>query len=235
MIKRGLAAVFIAVLYLGAAEAAVATGGKAVIKENQCASCHKLKGPAAATLSEVLKRKAPDLFYAGSKFKREFLVRYLQKPYRIRPAGTVYVNNIATGGEEGKEADVIKEPPLCASKLSSGDAEAAADYLMTLKAADMPTGLYKEGERFSKIRAKLIFTKNAVCIACHRIKKKGKLVGGLSSPTLYDAGGRLSGDWVYSYIKDPQQWDPKAWMPRRKLKEKSLMLLTNYLMSMKDE
>lgn len=214
-----------------AATPATAAGGKKIIDDNRCASCHKMKGPAAATLAEVAARKAPDLFYAGSKFQKDFLVSFLQAPYRIRPAGTVYVNFISPG----KEGDVIRSPPLCPSKLSTSDAEAAAGYLMTLKASDMEEGVYKEGERFSKIRAKIIFTKNAVCIGCHQMKKRGKVTGGLSCPTLYNAGTRLSGDWVYSFIKDPQHWDPKVWMPKRKFKERTLKLLTNYIMSMKEE
>ncbi|MBI4827927.1 MAG: c-type cytochrome [Nitrospinae bacterium] len=80
---------------LALAGPASAADGKAVVSANKCASCHKMAGPAAKTIAEVRQRKAPDLFYAGSKFKKEWLEKFLQSPTKLRPAGTVYISPAA--------------------------------------------------------------------------------------------------------------------------------------------
>ena len=217
-------------LYLTAPQISMAADGKTVIEQNRCAGCHEMNGGKAGTIAEVLSRKAPDLFYAGSKFQEKFLTEFLQRPNRIRPAGTVFLNYTAPG----TEIDQIQEPPLCASRLSREDAVAAAQYLMTLKDTDMPTGIYKLETEFAKASAKMIFYKSGACNACHQVDVgNGDIKGGVSAPTLYDAGDRLNGDWVLSYIKDPQHWDPKAWMPKRELPDSTWQLLTNFIMTMK--
>lgn len=209
-----------------AAPASFAADGKALVEQNKCGDCHKMQGPAVKTIAEVMKRKAPDLFYAGSKFNRDWLVGFLQKPTKIRPAGTVYLNHMKTEGDQDK----ITDPPLCASKLSKGDAEAVADYLMTLKDPEMKSGAAKLG-KFSKARARLTMMKKQPCTACHVLPGKG---GGVSCPTFEGIGSRLNPDWMYSFIKDPQHWDPKIWMGSDpNLDEKTLQLLVNYLASFK--
>lgn len=220
MIKRGIT-VFVLALLL-AVPSAFAADGKAIVAK--CGSCHKLAGPAAKTIAEVKARKAPDLFYAGSKFNKDWLVGFLQNPTVIRPAGTVFLNNIKTTGD----TDTVGAVPKCESKLSAGDAAAAADYLMTLKDATMKTGVAKIGE-FSKARAKMLIIKTEACNGCHSIEGNG----GLSCPTWEGIGARLNPDWVYSFVQDPQHWDPKVWMAKRDLDEASMQLVVNYIASLK--
>ncbi len=208
---------------LAFAPAGWAADGKALAEK--CASCHKMKGPAAKTIAEIFKRKAPDLFYAGSKFNKDWLVAYIQNPTLIRPAGTVYTNYLKLDGDQ----DVIGDLPKCAAKLSAGDAAAVADYLMTLKDSSMKTGVVKLG-KFSKAKAKRLMWKKEACNACHAFPKKG---GGPSCPTFVGIGSRLNPDWVYSFVKDPQRWDPKVWMAKSDLTETDLQLIANYLASLK--
>jgi len=203
-----------------------AADGKALVASNKCGSCHKMQGPAVKTIAEVLKRKAPDLFYAGSKFNKDWLVGFLQSPTMIRPAGTVYVNDIKT---DASQQDVIVKPAECASKLSAGDAAAVADYLMTLKDAGMKTGVFKPG-KFSKARARMLLTKKQPCSSCHTLPKRG---GGVSCPTFVGIGARLNPDWIYSFVKNPQHWDPKIWMATGDYDARTMNLIVNYLASFK--
>jgi len=202
-----------------------AADGKSLVKSNKCGSCHKMKGPAVKTIAEVMKRKAPDLFYAGSKFNKDWLVGFLQKPIEIRPAGTVFLNHIKVEGDQ----DVVVAPPKCASKLSAGDAGKVADYLMTLKDSHMKTGVFKKA-KISKARAKNFMFKKEACNACHSIPRRG---GGVSCPTFEGIGSRLSPDWLYSFIKDPQHWDPKVWMAKGEFADQDLQLMVNYLSTLK--
>lgn len=209
---------------------AAADDGKNIMDKNGCGTCHRMEGPAAKTFEEALKRKAPDLFYAGSKFQETFLLEFLQKPYPIRPAGAFFLNHVKT--VDGK--DMIQDPPLCASRLSKEDAEAASKYLMTLKDQAMETGVYKPGASYFKIGAKMLFTKSVACIGCHQIKNRDKVEGGTSGSSLYNAGARLNGDWLSSYIRNPQYWDPMSPMPKWDLGENAWMQLTSYVMEMKE-
>ncbi|MDX8405009.1 MAG: hypothetical protein R8K50_02530 [Mariprofundus sp.] len=66
--------------------AGIAGDGK-VILQQQCASCHNLTGPAPVTLTVLWQRKGPVLFYAGNKYRSEWIESWLQKPKQIRPSG----------------------------------------------------------------------------------------------------------------------------------------------------
>lgn len=198
-------------------------GGADDVKKNKCDSCHKMTGPAVKTIKELEERKAPDLFYAGSKFNKDWLVTFLQNPTVIRPAGTVYVNFLKKG-----EQDTVTPPPKCASKLNAHEAAEVADYLMTLKDASMKTGVAKLGE-FSKAKAKMLVVKTEACNGCHNIAGSG----GVSCPTFEGIGARLNPDFVYNFVQHPQTFDPKIWMGKRDLSETDLQLIVNYIASLK--
>src|SRR3546814_17713254 len=75
---------------------------------------------------------------------------------------------------------------------------------------------------------KLAFGKLRGCVACHQ-DAQGQ--GGLSGPQLYDAGQRLRPDYVLTYTKDPQKFDPNVWMPTLTLSEPDLPRLTGSIVS----
>ncbi|MGA7751115.1 MAG: cytochrome C, partial [Gallionella sp.] len=69
------------------------------ILQKDCVNCHNLKGPAPQTLQTLWDRKGPDLFYAGNKYRNDWLVGWLQTPKRIRPAGEFYGKHIKPGAK----------------------------------------------------------------------------------------------------------------------------------------
>ncbi|MFA5549725.1 MAG: hypothetical protein WDA10_14370, partial [Porticoccaceae bacterium] len=80
-----------AALLLGAVAplaAAAAGDGEALARDN-CAGCHALERPDYQALGhgERATRKGPPLYYAGNKFRAQWLEAWLQKPERLRPAG----------------------------------------------------------------------------------------------------------------------------------------------------
>ncbi|HHH35745.1 MAG TPA: cytochrome C [Gammaproteobacteria bacterium] len=198
--------------------------------QSQCSSCHDLKGPAPTTLQALWARKGPDLFYAGNKYKRDWLERWLQKPYRIRPAGMYYGNHI----KEGEDGDVIDESTLKPHvKLGAEEARAVADALMTLKAGSdlIKKGEYKPG-RISLSMGELMFDKFRGCLACHEIEPG---YGGLSGPEVYTVGRRLQEDYLISYMRNPQAWDPRIFMPNKHLKERDLQKFVHYFRALSEE
>jgi len=216
-------------LLLARQNTASAIDGKAIV-ESECASCHNITGPAPTTVDGVIRRKAPDLFYAGSKFKRDWLVAWLQNPTIIRRAGTMLLNHIVV--EDGKDRinpDTIKP---CAAKLSQEAAQAVADHLMTLKDDTMKTGVVDPAMKFSQSKARLLITKQLPCSGCHQLQFGKRIIGGVSGPILTEAGQRLNPDWIYSRIENPQYWDPKTWMPKIGMSHEKRELLTLLISSM---
>jgi len=207
-----------------------ALDGRAIV-ERECAGCHRLEPPAASTFETLLDRAAPDLFYAGSKFRREWLIDWLQNPMPIRYSGVVYLNHL--GLEGGADRIAIDTVQSCSAKLDPGRAEAVTEHLMTLEDATMKTGVIEPGKKFSKAKALRLFRKQLPCVGCHTVQWGKRIMGGVSGPNLADAGNRLNPDWVYARIENPQHWDPKTWMPRLEMSHRKRALLTLFISSMK--
>lgn len=207
--------------------AAAAGGGDILAK--QCAECHALQKPAAPDLERLHSRKGPDLYYAGSKFQREWLVRWLQDPTPIRPAGVAYFKVVKAAEPGATDAvDATKVPGHV--KLPAADAAAVADALAALGA---DAGLVQKGawagEPPNAMMAGLLFSKLRGCSSCHGTKP-GEVHSG---PELHDAGDRLQPDFIVEYIRDPQKFDPHVWMPRLELNPADVQKLAGYLVSMK--
>lgn len=174
-----------------------AAKGKGIFDAKKCGgTCHDMEGPATEkTFEDQLKKKGPELWYAGSKFKAEWLEKWLQSPEPIRP---LEYNSIE------------KKNPGNHPKLSKEEADAVADYLMTLKSKDVEAGVIQPK---SNPQGRLIFEKKQGCNGCHQIEKGGRTMGGLVAPTLVKAGERLQGDWIYAYLKKPKIFKPVKRMP----------------------
>jgi len=202
--------------------AAHAADGEEILN-SQCAGCHNLTGPAPTTLKELWARKGPDLFYAGNKYKAEWLRAWLQKPIRIRPAGEFYADHIKPGpkGDEIDTSTLIKHP-----SLSVKDAEEVTGALMKRKALSnlIHPGEYKGGT-ISRSMGELMFDKFRGCMACHEIEPG---YGGLSGPEVYTAAKRLQDDYLISYMRNPQSWDPRIFMPNRHLRDADLQKFVSY-------
>lgn len=197
--------------------------------KSQCMSCHALAKPQDSTIDRLYSRKAPDLYYAGVKFNKDWLVGWLQNPTVIRPGGVMYSSNVKAGAPgTPDEIDTAKLQPHL--KLSAADAQAAAEALMTLGVNDglLQKGAYQAPS--SPGMASLLFNKLRGCASCHSAKPGS---GGLSGPELYSAGDRLQSDYVVEYIRNPQKFDPHVWMPKLELNDADVQKLAAYLATLK--
>jgi len=170
--------------------------GKGIFASKNCGSCHQIQGPAAEkTFDDQLKKKGPELWYSGSKFKKEWLEEWLEKPATIRP---LKYNSVT-------DKNTDKHPAL-----SKKEADEVAEYLMTLTAKEVAKGTAEE-----KVtpQGKNLFIKRYSCVGCHSIKAGAQKVGGVSGPDLSEAGKRLTADWVYAYLKEPKVFKPVKRMP----------------------
>lgn len=168
-------------------------GGSDIFKKG-CASCHYVDGPAKEkSIADQLAKKGPELWYAGSKFQKAWLVAWLQDPKPIRPLA---YNSIS----EKNKGDHPKS--------SAADAQALTDYLMTLTSPAVTAGAVKPG---ANVRGRATFTKKMPCTGCHVYGKEGQ--GGQSGPSLAGASKRLNPDWILAYLANTKTFKPVRDMP----------------------
>lgn len=225
----GLKALLGAGMFALATNAALAGDAKSVLSTN-CGSCHALVKPEPDSVERVLTRKAPDLFYAGLKFNRPWLVDWLQSPSRLRPGGAVLRTALKAG--EAGSADVIDQAKLSEHpKVSAADASALADALLELGAG---TDLVRKGAfqppQGGMSSASLLFGKLRGCGACHTTQSGA---GGMSGVELGTAGDRLQADFIYEYIKNPRKFEPHGWMPSLELTDADAQKLTAFVVGQK--
>jgi len=200
-----------------------AADGEAILRA-QCTGCHNLDGTAPATLEALWDRKAPDLFYAGNKYKADWMLRWLQKPQRIRPAGMYYGHHVKSTLEGDEiDASTLTDHPA----LSPENAAAVTAVLMHRKAHSdlIHAGEYHAGG-ISLTMGEMMFDKFKGCLACHRIEPD---YGGVSGPEVYTAAERLQDDYLMSYMRDPQAWDPLIFMPNKRLNDRDLGKFVDYM------
>jgi len=133
-----------------------------------------------------------------------------------------------------KDRIAVDTITLCPVKLDRNRAEAVADYLITLVDSTMKTGIVDAGKKFNKNKSLRLFRKQLPCIGCHTVRWGKRVLGGVSGPSLTNAGMRLNPDWIYARIENPQHWDPKTWMPRLEMSHNKRELLTLFIASMKN-
>ena len=189
--------------------------GEAAFTANDCTACHYTDGPAKEkTINDQLAKKGPELWYAGSKFQREWLETWLREPAPIRQMKFNSITEFTTGDHP---------------KLVAADAANMADYLMSLTSDAVEAGVVKPKKN---AKGRLIFTKKMPCSGCHQYEgRKKKLVGGRSGPSLVGAGKRLSPDWIYAYLLKPEIFKPVKAMPvfAGLLSEKDMKNVASYV------
>jgi len=205
-------------------------GGEALV-QGQCASCHALEAPAeSADIGERTERQAPPLYYAGNKYREQWLVEWLQQPRRLHPAGYYPPEHVQAGeGGDQVQADTLVDHPA----LSAEEAGQAAEYLMTLRDHDelIEQDSYEPGSVALRM-GMMDFRKFKGCDACHRDAEDN---GGLSGPELYTAWQRLQPAYISSYIANPVAWDRHSMMPAQDYNETAVHKLVHYLKAIGEE
>ena len=192
--------------HLAPAQDAGPPPGERLFAERGCAACHAVIGPVQqATIKEREAERGPALWDAGSKFQPAWLRTWLEKPAPIRQVryGTL---------EKG-----VNPHPV----LDAEEAAAVTAYLLTLRDPMIVTGRIPSGPPPKPVerRALILFLKKQPCYVCHQVRIRKdqnvtpRVVGGFTGPSLVEAGKRLSGDWVYAFLKDTPRYSPNGRMP----------------------
>ena len=110
--------------------------------------------------------------------------------------------------------------------LSEEEIKIVADYITLVLVDDEVIAREDLGEITSDNveRGKKIYNEKG-CQACHQIGIEGGAVG----PNLSVAGDRLTPEYIYMHLKDPQKWGSSNVAPNYGLDDEELTYLTKYL------
>ena len=186
-----------------------------------CNKCHRFSATASTPAEN-----GPDLYYAGDKFQHDWILQFLQKPVVIRKTAI-------TGDQKLLIIDEKTNAPH--PSLNPEAAKEMTDYLSGLKQPGLATGVVSVEplSKGTRAKVKILFERNYSCIACHEgINLAGKPRGGISGPSLASAGRRLNADWLFNYLKTPENFIKESRMPRYQLDDETLDKLIRYLMSL---
>lgn len=109
-------------------------------------------------------------------------------------------------------------------RLGERDVEALVAFLLTER--DAPTLDSVDWSQADPARGGEIFRRSR-CVTCHEVDGRGGTLG----PALTHVGAKTSREWLYSWIRDPQRWQPATLMPRFRFSDQELRDLAAYLAS----
>ena len=170
-----------------------------------CFSCHRINGHGGDM--------APDLTWEGSSVQRDWLVKFFKNPGTLRPA-------------------LIRRMPRF--NLTDGEVNELSDYIMTVYQSpaidvdSMPLSGYPQGQ--IELGKQLFYGKYS-CQGCHIVDAKTDK--GYIGPTLTGVGSRLTGAWIYQWMKNPQSLRAGTMEPNRAMSDEDARALTAFLISQK--
>ncbi|PYX37398.1 MAG: hypothetical protein DMG81_14250 [Acidobacteria bacterium] len=168
-------------------------------------SCHAINGRGGDM--------APDLTWEGSSVQRKWLEEFFQNPGTLRPA-------------------LIRRMPRF--NLTMEEISTLSDYIMTVyqtsefERDSMPDSGYSPSQIE---QGKQLFYSKYACQSCHIVDPKTDK--GYIGPTLTAVGSRLTGAWVYHWLKNPQALRPGTTEPNRNVSDEEANSLTAFLMTQK--
>jgi mono/diheme cytochrome c family protein len=182
--------------------------------QQTCVQCHRLEGQAESRFN----LRAPDLMWAGSKYQRSWLIRWLTgKEAPLYAKGYRWdLNNV-----------MVKHPVV-----TDADAEAIADYFEKHhKDPRVNVGAFDltKVTKFQATSGGMAYKQHA-CLGCHAIEENGTIIGGRQSTSLVTAGQRYDKDWLFRFGQNPQDFVPHSGEFLADATEPQLRAVIGYLM-----
>ncbi|CAH1387442.1 conserved hypothetical protein [Candidatus Nitrotoga sp. M5] len=187
---------------------------KSVLKQT-CIQCHRLEGEPDSRFN----LKAPDLIWAGSKYRRPWLISWLtgkEKP--------LYAKGYRWDLTEG----LTKHPVISESK-----ANAIADYFAKHnKDPRVKVGAFDllKVTKFEVDFGGMAFKVHS-CRGCHTINEDGDIIGAPQSTALQASGQRYNQDWLFRFGLNPQDFTPHSGEFLADATEPQLRAVIGYLMT----
>jgi len=168
------------------------TGGRLLLGELNCLSCHAASGELKGVVST---KQAPILDEIGSRARVAWIREFISQPHATKPGTTM--------------PDVI-------GSLPEAERAASVDALVHFLAS---TGAVTDAhpDKNSAKKGEAVFQK-AGCVACHQ-SPDGKMAELATSVALPDIGKKYSVPSLMAFLKDPVKVRPSGRMPALGLKD----------------
>lgn len=177
--------------------------GRKLIKEFNCAGCHKI--------GDLTVDYAPSLDGIGAKTTRFWLMRWLKDPKSIRPKAKM------------PDFKLSEEEALTLADFLMTFKE----FTNNRKLQPLPPELQEEYPPDDWVdEGKTVF-RLARCISCHEVEGKG----GPLAPDLVKIATKTNPAWIYSYLLDPKGFQPDVEMPQFGFTQDQAQKVTAYMVS----
>jgi cytochrome c551/c552 len=177
----------------------------------RCRSCHSIRGSGDP--------QACDITYEGTKVNREWLYRFLKRPYSMRRTITIAM-------------------PIF--NFPDEDARLMADYLSQVFVDRDFGAVWKTSQNLADSKRGQALFDGKGCIACHQLHDHGGDVGPSFTTQVPEfgqgtwVGDKLRGEWIFQWLKNPQAIVPTAIEPNLGLTDQEALDLTAYLLNIKN-
>lgn len=190
--------------------------GRELMVTRGCIGCHKVKG------LEGLTKAGPELYRVKGKLTKEFVLKWVWSPKTYNPAAKMpsFFNQDNNNAKDFPDAYA----------RNKAEVNAVVDYIFD-KAEDYhpnqaaPPGSVAAGKKLFK---------EVGCLACHGIDDVTSHHADFA-PDLSSIGSKLSANFIYSWIKNPQHFNPDTRMPSLRLSDREAADITAYLMSKRNK
>lgn len=190
--------------------------GRQLTEQYGCYGCHKIEG------WQHLDKPGPSLVKITAKTNIEWMKNWIWSPHSFNPkskmpAFFMQANNSAPEFMAKNEAEV----------------NAMATYLVHKAKPYKPFTTFKGGN--ADKGKELIETVG--CVGCHMVEgidEKWNNVGNRKGTYLTGTGSKVDADWLVSWLKKPDHYDPTSVMPSFRLTDQEANDITAYLMNLKN-
>jgi mono/diheme cytochrome c family protein len=189
--------------------APVFTRAKRLMIESGCHGCHEIRG------YTDLPKIGPELGRVGYKTSPEWVFHWVKNPKDYNPH--------------------TRMPDF---RFSSAQAEAVTAYLVD--ASTKSEFRYSTGFQGGNPRRGKQLVETVGCQGCHVVGENVKVreVRKTSydiAPELNRVGSKVTGEWVFDWIRNPRHYNPSTKMPSLRLTEGEAKDVVAYLMTLKDD
>lgn len=185
------------------------------VLQQTCIQCHRLEGKPDSRFN----LKAPDLIWAGSKYRRPWLIGWL----------TGKEAPLYSKGYRWDLAEISPKHPV----VTESDANGIADYFAEHNKDPRVTVGAFDVSKVTKYEADFgaMAFKAHACLGCHTINEDGKIIGAPQSTALQASGQRYDKDWLYRFGLNPQDFVPHSGEFLADATDPQLRAVIGYLMS----
>jgi cbb3-type cytochrome oxidase cytochrome c subunit len=190
--------------------------GRETIESYGCYACHKIDGWQHLTEN----KPGPSLLKVTSKVKNlEWIRNWIWNPFAFNPKSRMphYFQQLNNSKAEFRNKNMT-------------EVNAMADYIVNTSQSYKSFAKYTPGDADNGKQ----LMENIGCVGCHQVEgidDKWNAVGQRKGPYLVHLGSKVDPDWLVSWLKQPNHYDPTTIMPSFRLSEKEANDIATYLLA----